>query len=119
MNKDSNDILRLNFENFIWIVFITISVLNIIADNDEKKFINANNSVYKTEANNIFELTIFIIFLIYIYFAIRNYNALSNADDSQKSLYSIKFIGSIFLVVGSICLIYFQKKQANFMGSPA
>jgi len=29
MNKDSNDILRLNFENFIWIVFITISVLNI------------------------------------------------------------------------------------------
>ena len=32
MNKDSNDILRLNFENFIWIVFITISVLNIIAD---------------------------------------------------------------------------------------
>ena len=68
MNKDSNDILRLNFENFIWIVFITISVLNIIADNDEKKFINANNSVYKTEANNIFEL---IIFLIYIYFAFR------------------------------------------------
>lgn len=54
MNKDSNGILRLNFENFIWIVFITISVLNIIADNDEKKFINANNSVYKTEANNIF-----------------------------------------------------------------
>lgn len=40
MNKDSNDILRLNFENFIWIVFITICVLNIIADNDEKKFIN-------------------------------------------------------------------------------
>ena len=68
MNKDSNDILRLNFENFIWIVFITISVLNIIADNDEKKFINANNSVYKTEANNIFELT---ISLIYIYFAFR------------------------------------------------
>ena len=58
MNKDSNDILRLNFENFIWIVFITISVLNIIADNDEKKFIN-------------FELTISIIFLIYIYFAFR------------------------------------------------
>ena len=68
MNKDSNDILRLNFENFIWIVFITISVLNIIADNDEKKFINTNNSVYKTEANNIFELT---ISLIYIYFAFR------------------------------------------------
>lgn len=73
MNKDSNDILRLNFENFIWIVFITISVLNINADNDEKKFINTNNSVsvYKTEANNIFELTISIIFLIYIYFAFR------------------------------------------------
>ena len=68
MNKDSNDILRLNFENFIWIVFITISVLNI---NDEKKFINTNNSVYKTEANNIFELTISIIFLIHIYFAFR------------------------------------------------
>lgn len=71
MNKDSNDILRLNFENFIWIVFITISVLNINADNDEKKFINTNNSVYKTEANNIFELTISIIFLIYIYLAFR------------------------------------------------
>lgn len=39
MNKDSNDILRLNFENFIWIVFITINVLNIIADNDEKNLL--------------------------------------------------------------------------------
>lgn len=39
MNKDSNVILRLNFENFIWIVFITISVLNIIADNDEKNLL--------------------------------------------------------------------------------
>lgn len=119
MNKDSNDILRLNFENFIWIVFITISVLNIIADNDEKKYINTNDSVYKTEANNIFELTISITFLIYIYFAIRNNNALKKADDSQKSLYSVKFIGSVFLIVGSICLIYFQKKQTNFIGSPA
>ena len=99
MNKDSNDILRLNFENFIWIVFITISVLNIIADNDEKKFINANNSVYKTEANNIFELTISIIFLIYIYFAIIMFQIIYTMVENN-SCFRILIFSFIFIQKG-------------------
>ena len=48
-----------------------------------------------------------------------NYNALNKASDEMKSLYEIKLLGSIFLIAGVVCLLYFQFNQKNFIGSPA
>lgn len=114
-----DDQARLDFENLIWCTFIIISIMNIIGDNDEKAFLNSNDSSYKQEANEIFELTLSVTLLIYLYFGIRNYDALQKADDDKKKLYEIKFLGSTLLIAGVICLLYFQKNQKNFIGSPA
>lgn len=119
MNDSSSDeIKRLKWENTIWIVFAFLCLLNIAGDNDEINYLRRNNINFKREANTIFEFTLTITFLIYLYFFTRNVNQLEKNQD-KKELYEIKVFGSIFLIFGIICLIYFQKKQKNFTGSPA
>lgn len=37
-----NEINRLNFEDFIWITFAVISLLNVFGDFNEKEFLKTN-----------------------------------------------------------------------------
>ena len=53
-----------------------------------------------------------------IYFFIRNYKAFEKANDNEKKLFAIKLLGSALLISGVICLIYFQFKQVDFVGTP-
>ena len=40
------------------------------------------------------------------------------SSEKEKSLYTIKLLGSSLLIGGIVCLIYFQVNQENFIGSP-
>lgn len=119
MESIYSEIDRLNFENILWFIFIVLSILNIIGDNYEKKFVSFNDYYYKMEANKIFEFTLIVSFFIYLYFLYRNYNSMNNVSNDMKEFYEIKFLGSLFLIIGILCLIYFQEKQTSFVGSPA
>ena len=118
-SNELNEIKRLNLEDFIWIIFIIIGILNIYGDKLLKDFIKTNNQKNLNNANKIFLLILIITFFIYIYFLQRNYKAYKNAKESEKNLYLIKLLGSSFLLAGIICLLYFQLKQSNFIGTPA
>ena len=118
-NKEFNEIKRLNLENIIWIFFIVLSALNIVGDNEEKKYLETHQENYHNLSNHIFLLTIVLTLFIYIYFFYRNYKAYKEANTKDKQLFLIKLLGSSFLIAGVICLIYFQSKQTNFIGSPA
>lgn len=118
-NDIFNEINRLKFENFLWIIFIILSIANIAGDNNDIEFLRTNDKTFKDKSNHIFEITLFVTLLIYIYFFIRNYVAYKNAPEQVKRLYSIKLLGSSLLIAGVICLIYFQVKQTSFVGSPA
>lgn len=113
------EIKRLKFENILWIIFAVLCILNVVGDYDQELYLIHNNYYYKEKSDKIFEFTLTITLLIYIYFFCRNYSALKNASSNQKELYEIKLFGSIFLIVGIICLIYFQNKQTSFIGSPS
>ena len=113
----NNEVKRLKCENIIWLVFASVCIINIVGDNEEIKYVLTNDSSNKQKANKIFETTIFVTFIIYIYFATRNYYALKEA--ANKPLYNIKLIGSLLLIAGIICIFYFQVKQRNFIGSPS
>ena len=118
MSIFDNDLNRLNFEDFIWVIFIGLSILNIIGDNYQKEFIETYNSEDENSANNIFLFVLWISLLIYIYFFIRNIKAYEKVSEEEKELFAIKVFGSILFIVGVICLIYFQYKQTNFIGTP-
>lgn len=119
MNIFNNDLERLNFEDFLWILFIGLALLNIVGDNLLKEFIIDNNAEDSVKANNIFLFVLVVTFFIYLYFFIRNFNALERASEDNRRLLFIKLLGSTFLIAGIICLIYFQSKQTNFIGTPA
>lgn len=113
-----NDISRLHFENFLWILFIILACLNILGDYDDEKFLNTNFFSYKEESNYIFIFTIFITLVIYFYFFIRNYELYRLASVNEQNQYFIKLFGSSLLIVGTLCLLYFQINEKNFIGSP-
>lgn len=108
MNINS-EIFRLNFEDFLWSIFIILAVLNIQGDYDEKKYIYSHNEFFRNESNSIFTLTLTITFFIYLYFLVRNYNFYIQVPSYQKQAYLIRLYGSAFLVAGVCLLLYFQK----------
>lgn len=117
MNK-IEEINRLNLEDYIFITFIVLAILNIYGDNLLKKYIKENKEIYQQKANEIFLIVIIITILIYIYFFYRNYKIFKNADYNKKHITSIKLLGSFLLLVGGFCLLYFQLEESNFIGAP-
>lgn len=113
------ELKRLKFEDFLWIVFGILCFLNVYGDYNDKEDLLTHNKYYKSNSNKIFELTLIITFFIYLYFLSRNYKFYKKASFKDKNDYYIKLLGSSFLLVGVICLIYFQTKQSSFIGSPA
>lgn len=118
-NKIDDKISQLNFEDFLWLVFATLCFINIYGDYNDKEYLKTNNVIFKNNSNKVFTFTLIVTFFIYIYFFQRNYKAYESAPEEQKQLYTIKVLGSSFLIAGVICLLYFQTKQSSFIGGPA
>ena len=120
MTSNINDeINRLHYESFLWIIFVLLAILNIIGEYNEERLLITNNQVYKKKANEIFLVTIIVTLAIYFYFIRRNASAFKEASEQDKEDYFIKLLGSSFLIAGAICLLYFQGKRTSFIGSPS
>lgn len=118
-NNNFNEIKRLNFEDILWIIFIGLSILNIVSNKLQKDYVVTNNSYYEDKANNISIFVLSILFLVYLYFFLRNYNMYNNKD-YPTDIDLIKVMGSLFFIIGTICLLYFQiHSDDNFIGGPA
>jgi drug/metabolite transporter (DMT)-like permease len=118
MNKVENEIKRLNFEDMLWGIFIILSILNIVSNNLQKDYVVTNDGYYEDSANNISICVLSILILIYLYFFIRNYNMYNNKDNPMNADL-VKVLGSMFFIIGSICLLYFQiYSDDNFIGGP-
>jgi cbb3-type cytochrome oxidase subunit 3 len=117
-NDDIKDLQRLKFEDLLWLIFGIICFINIYGDYLQKEYIYTHLNNYEKKANKTFLITLTITFLIYIYFFLRNYKKYKNSTKENEQLYKIKLLGSIFLIAGIICLIYFQKNNPDFIGTP-
>lgn len=118
-NETLDELQRLNFEDGLWILFAILCFMNVYGDYNEKEYVITHDDLFKDNSNHIFELTLLITLMIYIYFFRRNYKAYEKTSEQDKQLYAIKLLGSSFLIAGILCLIYFQTKQSSFIGSPA
>ena len=116
MNEQENLIERLNFENFIWITFIIVSVLDIYGDELIKKSVLNNDAASKDKAENLFLFVALVSILVYIYFLYRNYTDYKKYCNKD---YQIRLLGSIFVLIGTLCLFYFQLNTINFDDLPS
>jgi len=118
-NEKIKELNRLNFEDILWIIFIGLSILNIVSNNLQKEYVITENQFYENKANNISIKVLTILVFVYLYFFIRNYNMYKNKENPTDSDL-VKVVGSLFFVIGAICLLYFQvKSDDNFIGGPA
>lgn len=106
-----NELKRLKFEDFIWLTYACLCILNIYSNYNDKEYIITKDYAYKSKSNRIFEFTLTVAFFIYLYFFIRNYRDFRNAPEEKKQEYFIRALGGAFLVSAAISLIYFQTKQ--------
>ena len=117
-NNIDMELNRLNFEDILWVIFIFLSVMNIISNKLQKEYIVSNKQYYEDKANNISVCVLTILVFIYLYFFLRNYNMYNNKD-TPSSEDMVKVIGSFLFIVGTLCLLYFQiNSDDNFIGEP-
>lgn len=113
MNIDS-EIMRLNFEDFLWVVFMILAGLNIYGDYDDKEYLRSNVISYKEKSNSIFTLTLTITFFIYFSFLFRNYKNYVSVPDYVKSLYFIRLLGSFFWLLVFVVFYIFKRTLNSF-----
>lgn len=105
MNEQDELIRRLNFENFIWLTFIVVSALDIYGDELIKRSVRQGDTKAKKKAENLFLFVALISILVYVYFFYRNYTDYKKYRDKN---YLIRLIGSTLILIGTLCLFYFQ-----------
>lgn len=118
-NNIQAELNRLNFEDWLFIITIFLSALNILSDQLQKEYLKTKNKKYLKSSSTIITAGLIISVFIYLYFVKRNYNAFRSTSKENKEIFAVKLLGSVFLVTGILCLIYFQTKSSYFIGSPA
>ena len=109
----NDELERLNFEDYIWIIFIILSILNIVCNKYQKEYVISNNNMYEDIAKKISIFILIVLVFIYLYFFLRNYNMYTRKMDSIKDYDLIKLIGSLLFVIGTFCLLYFQVNSSD------
>ena len=109
----TQELKELKIDEWIWIVFIILSVLNIFGDEYEKDFYTKNDTQKDQTAKKIFTFTVFISFLIYAYLLYQRYNRvkLMRSQGRDTSLGEIRLFGSILVVTASLLFLYTQIKE--------
>ena len=117
-NNILEEIKGLKIDQSLSGVFIILSIATIIGDEFvEKYYLNNDKSAY-WNAKKIFIASLSITLIIYLYFLKNSnddyYKQIINNQESFPHL--IRLIGSILLVVGIGCLLYFQIKDDELTG---
>ena len=114
-SKDIERTKELIIDEWIWILFIILSILNISGDELEKSYCYYHIDKEKTKAKNIFTLTVFVSFLIYVYLAHKNCNKYIKAkyNNQDTSLISARCLGSILVVIASSLFLTAQLKDTK------
>lgn len=120
MNDNASKVKELEFEKVLWWIVIFLSALNIYGDNLEQLFFKNNNIGAEKKAKKIFIFTITVSLIIYLYYVYRNYKYynVSKFKRNETFLYLIRLIGSIFVVVGVIFILYYEVKEKTPVGTP-
>lgn len=106
MNEQEELIKRLSFENWIWVIYIVVAIFSIYGDELIKKSIREHDKKANELAKKVFLGILITTILIYLYFLARNYEDLRKHPNEKE--YQVRFLGSILVIAGVVCFLYFQ-----------
>ncbi|MGM9971227.1 MAG: DUF973 family protein [Anaeroplasmataceae bacterium] len=105
----------LKIEKLCYYLFIYASIIFIITTNEVKSFYDQNKKPDKNIRNE-YVFSSIIILIVFVIFMIRNYNNIKklNKNDKEYENALIRLIGSIFIVIGQIMVVYYFYQTTNF-----
>ena len=108
--NDNTRIKELTIDEWIWVIFIILSIMNIIGDEFEKNFCRYHTDHDKSLSKKIFTITVFISFLIYTYICYQRYQTLNKNQSNtfKKNICETRFFGSLLVVIASFLFLYCQ-----------
>ena len=112
--KDNNELREVTINEWIWVVFVFLSIANIHGDELEKKTLQEQKE-HNEKAKNLFLITAAIALVIYFYFTINSYNKLKKAklENKDTTLKEINFLGQSLVFIGAALQIYSNYKNKN------
>lgn len=113
-----NQIKNLTTEEILSGAFIVLGILSIYGDELQKKYIQTKNKAYEDQANKIFNLILLITLILYLIFLYRNYKSYQKAPRDTKEIFGVRVLGSLLLLAGILCTIYFQQNIKTPTAAP-
>lgn len=115
LSMNNND--RFNsiiLDEVILTIFIFLNVLNFYADELEKKCLFDNDNNRLKLSKKIIIVTLTVTLFIYIYFLYANYkDMIKNQYSKDSYIFETRFIGSVLIVIGLGCFLYFRIVTRN------
>ena len=110
--KENDELREVTINEWIWVIFVILSLANIYGDELEKSSLQENKK-HNDNAKKIFLVTASIALIIYFYFVINSYNKLKSAKNQNKDtkLREINLLGNFLVFIGACTLIYFNIKN--------
>ncbi len=121
MDDVREQLKELKVEDFIWIIFIFVSIMAIVSDKYEKDWVvSKKTSSYKTyKGINIFLLG--ISFLVYLYFVLLSYkkykSSLKNKKVSELFFSKINLFAASLFLIGGLLNIFIEVNSNDFDGN--
>lgn len=118
MNNNLEEKLKqLNYEDFIWLIYIGIIFLSWWSNSFERKYFIYNDLNSKNNYKNITILIFSILVIVYLYFLKSSINDIKNLKQSdskeKKKLVYLSFLGSLFVALSGFIFLYIAFTDEN------
>ena len=118
MNNNLEEKLKqLNYEDFIWLIYIGIIFLSWWSNSFERKYFIYNDLNSKNNYKNITILIFSILVIVYLYFLKSSINDIKNLKQSdskeKKKLVYFSFLGSLFVALSGFIFLYIAFTDEN------
>lgn len=101
---------QLKTEEFVWLIYIGIIVLSLIANNQERKYFINNDLKSKEKYRKMMILIFVILIFVYLYFlkdSIDSLRKLKPTDSNKKkNLTFLSFLGSLAIAISGFIFLY-------------
>ena len=107
---DYDRIYELKIDEWVWVLFIFLSLLNIIGDECEKNYCIYKTIMKKNISKDIFIFTIFSSLVIYIYLEKKRLDKLlySRKLNNNTFLWELRCFGGLLVIIATVLFLYCQ-----------
>ena len=111
---------NLKLDNILSIAIIIVSFINIFGDFIEQDGVINNDLNKKELSHDIYTFAVVCSIILYLIFFARSKKALDKAikNNEDPFLQSIRLLGSIFFILGILCIFYFTINDRENIDSP-